>query len=209
MSAAGDVNGDGYADILIGAPGNQTNGSAYVFFGRDFGGTVDQQGDSGNDTLSGSDKDEQLIGGLGNDTLDGVAGADVLIGGAGDDVLVWHSGLRHADGGSGADTLRVDGANITLDFTILANHTVTGVERIDLSGSGNNSLNLDFRDVLALGDTQTLRIDGNAGDTVTSAGQGWSHDLGGPLTVGNQQYEKYTHLGGTLLVDSDITQTIT
>jgi Ca2+-binding RTX toxin-like protein len=207
LSAAGDMNGDGYDDILIGAQGSQTNGSAYVIYGRDFTGTVDQQGSSGNDTLTGTITDEQLVGGLGNDTLDGVAGADVLIGGAGDDVLVWHQGLRHGDGGSGSDTLRIDDAGVTLDFTLLAPHTVTGVERIDLTGSGANTLNLDFRDVLALSDTQSLRIDGNAGDTVTSAGQGWTLDAGGPVTIGSQLYERYLHLGGELLVDSDITQT--
>jgi hypothetical protein len=84
---------------------------------------------------------------------------------------------------------------------------VTGVERIVLTGSGANTLNLDFRDVLALSDTQSLRIDGNAGDTVTSAGQGWTLDAGGPVTIGSQLYERYLHLGGELLVDSDITQT--
>ncbi len=207
LSAAGDINGDGYDDILIGAPSaSNAKGSAYVIFGRDFTGTVDQQGTSGNDTLTGARADEQLVGGLGNDTLDGVAGADVLIGGAGDDVLVWHEGLRHGDGGSGTDTLHIDGAGVTLDFTLLAPHTVTGVERIDLTGNGANTLNLDFRDVLALSDTQSLRIDGDAGDTVTSTGQGWTEDLAGE-NIGGQHYRSYSHLGGTLLIDSDITQT--
>ena len=208
VSAAGDLNGDGYDDILIGAQGSGgPPGSAYVIFGRDFTGSVDQQGTSGNDTLTGTRADEQLVGGLGSDTLDGVAGADVLIGGAGDDVLVWHEGLRHGDGGSGTDTLHIDGAGVTLDFTLLAPHTVTGVERIDLTGSGANTLNLDFRDVLALSDTQSLRIDGNADDTVTSTGQGWTLHAGGPVLVGSQLYDRYLHLGGELFVDSDITQT--
>jgi hypothetical protein len=207
VSAAGDLNGDGYGDILVGAQGfGAAPGSAYVVYGRDFTGTVDRQGGSGNDSLTGSSADEQLVGGLGNDTLDGVSGADVLIGGAGDDVLVWHTGARHVDGGSGADTLRIDGANITLDFTALANHTATGVERIDLTGSGDNTLNLDFRDLLALSDTQSLRIDGDAGDTVTSAGQGWTENLAGQ-DIGGQHYRSYSHLGGTLLIDSDITRT--
>ena len=36
VSSAGDVNGDGYADLLIGAPGNGANGegAAYVVFGK-------------------------------------------------------------------------------------------------------------------------------------------------------------------------------
>jgi len=36
ISAAGDVNGDGVNDLLVGAPGfQQSNGKAYVLFGRD------------------------------------------------------------------------------------------------------------------------------------------------------------------------------
>ncbi|MEZ0241802.1 MAG: beta strand repeat-containing protein [Sphingomonas sp.] len=45
ISAAGDVNGDGFSDIIIGAPGKMINGSAgkaYVIFGKASGfGTID------------------------------------------------------------------------------------------------------------------------------------------------------------------------
>ncbi|MCK6528594.1 hypothetical protein L6R50_13900 [Myxococcota bacterium] len=37
MSPAGDVNGDGYGDILLGNPGDTGRGSAYLFFGPIFG----------------------------------------------------------------------------------------------------------------------------------------------------------------------------
>lgn len=209
VSSAGDLNGDGYDDIVIGAEGTRgPSGSAYVVFGRDFSGAVTQQGGAGHDTLRGSNVAEILIGGRGDDVLDGVGGADVLRGGAGDDVLVWFDGLRHADGGSGVDTLRIDGASVNLDFTTLANHTVSGIERIDLSGSGNNALTVSCHDVLALGEHSTIRIDGNAGDSVTSAAQGWRVDPAGTVSIGGQQYASFTHLGATLLVDSDITANI-
>ena len=81
---------------------------------------------------------------------------------------------------------------------------MSGIDRIDLTGSGDNTLNLDFRDVLAISDHHTLRIDGNAGDSVTSSGQGWAE--GSIVAVDGQQYQSYTHFGGTLLIDSDITQ---
>ncbi|RAI60806.1 Ig-like domain-containing protein [Roseicella frigidaeris] len=46
VSAAGDVNGDGYADVIIGAPYNDSdgttdNGAAYVVYGKAVGATVD------------------------------------------------------------------------------------------------------------------------------------------------------------------------
>ncbi len=209
VSAAGDFNGDGYDDLVIGAEGSGgPSGSAYMVFGRDFTGAVTHQGGDGNDSLSGSGAAEILIGGRGDDRLDGVGGADVLRGGAGHDVLLWRGGLRELDGGSGTDTLRIDGENISLDFSVLANHTVTGIERIDLTGSGNNALNISFRDVLALVDHSALRIDGNTGDSATSVGQGWTSNPEGTLTIAGQQYTSYTHLGLTLLVDSDITANI-
>src|SRR5215475_10254427 len=36
VASAGDLNGDGFADVIVGAPGNgfYTNDAAYVFFGR-------------------------------------------------------------------------------------------------------------------------------------------------------------------------------
>ena len=48
---------------------------------------------------------------------------------------------------------------------------------------------------------------GNAGDTATSTGQGWT--LGGTTTLNGTLYERYTVGAATLLVDTDITQMIT
>ena len=38
MSSAGDINGDGFDDMIIGAPlaGDDFEGESYVIFGRDF-----------------------------------------------------------------------------------------------------------------------------------------------------------------------------
>ena len=111
VSAAGDVNGDGYGDVLIGASLVDSNGtdsgSSYLVYGRDFTGSVAQEGSSANDTLSGTSGADHLVGGRGNDTLDGGAGIDALQGGAGDDTLTYDSVDRRIDGGSGDDTLRV------------------------------------------------------------------------------------------------------
>ena len=163
----------------------------------------------------GSTQAETLVGGSGNDTLVGGGGADVLAGGAGNDSIVVNAGnlaalvaaagsggnigqLARVDGGGGIDKLVLSGAGLTLDLTAIANQgagtpgvtsRIESVERIDLTGSGNNSLTLGVNDVLdmtgmnlfndgsgwsGLGATvarHQLVVDGNAGDLLTFASQ--------------------------------------
>lgn len=99
-------------------------------------------------------------------------------------------------------------------MSAIGDNRITGIERIDLTGSGNNSLSLNVHDVLALPDhagtflaaqTHQLLIDGNSGDSVTASAQGW-------LQGSNQTVDgaSYTHAGSAaqLLVDIDITRII-
>jgi Ca2+-binding RTX toxin-like protein len=102
ISAAGDVNGDGIDDVIIGAPGANTS---YVVFGSllpfatssdvgDIGSLI--QGGAGNDLIYGRNGNDTLRGGQGNDTLIGINGNDRLLGNQGNDSL---------SGGNGDDTL--------------------------------------------------------------------------------------------------------
>ncbi|MBX9607353.1 MAG: FG-GAP-like repeat-containing protein [Gammaproteobacteria bacterium] len=221
LSAAGDVNGDGYDDVLVGGPGADPNGpssgASYVIFGRDFSGAVVHQGGVDDDALTGTSAGESLVGGLGADLIDGGGGADVLRGGAGNDVLVWHEGIRDIDGGSGLDTLRITGGGVTLDLDLVADSRINGIERIDLGGIGDNALSLDVRDVLALPDragqlrataTRELMIDGDSGDSFSAVGQGWVAD--GNVTIAGVVYAAYTHgeIAVSLFVDIDITRSV-
>lgn len=54
--------------------------------------------------------------------------------------------------------------------------------------------------------TNQLIINGNAGDKVTSTGQGWT--FGGTTTLNSVLYREYTSGAATLLMDVDITQTL-
>ncbi|PIG94249.1 FG-GAP repeat protein [Gloeocapsopsis sp. IPPAS B-1203] len=212
ISSAGDINGDGYDDIILGARGASPNGrvgagESYVIYGRDFTQGVTRQGTAGNDLLIGTNADDILIGGLGNDTLRGGGGSNVLYGGAGDDVLIYSPQNRRMDGGSGTDTLAVDGSGVTLDLTAIPNNQIRGVEIIDLTGTGDNTLQLTRLDLLNLSDsTNQLIVNGNSVDSIISTGQGWLFDT--TTTLDGNQYNRYTSGVATLLVDTDITRTL-
>lgn len=202
VSSAGDLNGDGFDDLIVAA-----SNESYVIFGRDFTSKVNRLGTPGDDLLIGTNGNDILIGGLGNDTLRGGRGSDVLYGGAGDDILIFGPQNRRMDGGSGTDTLAIEVSNMTMDLMAIPYNRITGIEIIDLTGTGNNSLKLTRLNVLNLSDTTNqLIVKGNAGDSVTSIQQGWL--FGGTTTLNSNLYDRYTSGAATLLVDTDITQTI-
>jgi len=213
VSSAGDVNGDGLDDLIIGAsqadPARGSSaGKSYVIYGANFTGSITRQGGAGVDILTGTSAGDVLVGGMGNDILTGGGGADVLYGGAGNDILgISDTSFKRINGGTGTDTLRVDGAGITLNLTTLANNKIMGIEQIDLIGTGNNSLSLSKLDLQHLSDLgNKLIVLGNAGDAVNSTGQGWQ--IGGTQTIGAELYQSYTVGNATLLVDTDITRSI-
>ena len=93
VSSAGDVNGDGFDDLIIGAwgddPNNNANsGASFVVFGGSFLGSATQVGTTGNDTLTGTENDDVIFSGTGDDTINGSAGNDRVSGGHGADTFV-------------------------------------------------------------------------------------------------------------------------
>lgn len=209
VSAAGDVNSDGFDDIIIGAsytaPNNQVDaGKSYVVFGRDFNNSVTQAGTKANDLLIGTVSKDILVGRLGNDTF--LGNVDVLNGGTGNDIINFSASARRMNGGSGTDTLSFESSNINLDLTAIANTKIIAFETIDITGTGNNSLNFTSLDVVDLSHTTNQLVSkGNSGDAVTSIAQGWK--LLDTNRVDNMLYNRYIG-AATLLVGTGITQTI-
>jgi Ca2+-binding RTX toxin-like protein len=157
--------------------------------------------------------DQLIIGGAGSDILDGGPGNDTLNGGAGDDILIYDSEDASIIGGTGTDTLRITGSGVTLDLTdIPVPSKISGIEKIDLTGSGNNTLVITADYLKALSEeTNTLIVTGNAGDAFRLAGMGW--ESRGSELVAGITYNKYvgtasdgttvTLLAGLSLVKGD------
>ncbi len=209
ISGAGDVNGDGFDDVIVGGnlladSNGENSGSSYVIFGRsDFGGGIPEILDTpGDDLLRGTAAAEHFKAGDGNDSLIGGGGADIFEGEAGDDKInVADLNFASIDGGSGNDVLHTDGKDLNLDLANFGDK-IHGIETICLYGRGDNTLTLTAADLLDLSDTtNTLRVNGNAGDHITVLDDGWV-DKG---SRGQGYFHAYTNDDAVLLVGMNVT----
>ncbi len=222
VSGAGDVNGDGFDDLIVGATGGDDGGEgageAYVIYGGTHLGEVvtTAQTLTGMTTTAPAGADAAaveaaaraafLLGGAGNDRLEAHADTTVLYGGAGDDVLSLADGdFRRVDGGSGSDTL-VLAASLTLDFTDAAvRGRVRGIEAVSLSDGAEVSL--DLLSVYALVESRNnggphtdpgeafLRLEGTGMVTLNGT---WTP------TVNAEGPDLYTQASAKLLIDDGL-----
>ncbi len=163
VAGAGDLNGDGFDDLIVGAPSANIGGSAssavtsggatYIIFGF----STDAQ------IIVGSSDDEMLASGLGSDVVVGIAGnnslashdganlliggfdSDDITGGLGNDILLGDNtemvaGADRLDGGKGDDLLEGGGGADTFVFAPDDGNDIIGdidVNYDDLASSVN------------------------------------------------------------------------
>jgi hypothetical protein len=177
IGAAGDLNGDGYADFSVGLPGtdgtsgNDQDGSTAIVYGTDTGiGNVVTDNTSGDasaviGTVAASANDQSLVGSANADILnDSNLTGISLSGGAGNDTLQIHNlNFTHIDGGSGIDTLQLLNTG-SIDFSALGSEKIEHVEAIDM-GSTGQSLTLTMDNIFGM-----LNTSDNGTLTITSSG---------------------------------------
>jgi Ca2+-binding RTX toxin-like protein len=173
VSGAGDVNGDGYSDLIIGAFRADVNGAysgaSYVLFGGpSLAAPTSVSGGNGDDVISGGFADDTIDGGRGSDTLNGGAGNDLLVGGNGNDSVNGGAGNDVLDGGRSNDTLRGGDGDDVLDGGD-GKDSLNGDGGDDVLDGGNSKDTLrggDGNDVLDGGNSEDTLVGGAGNDTL-------------------------------------------
>jgi Ca2+-binding RTX toxin-like protein len=217
VAAAGDLNGDGFGDMIVGDPyGN----SAYVVYGVAPNAAVTRTGTdlsqtlaggafgdslagmSGDDALFGNGGDDALDGGLGNDILQGGAGSDELIGSGGADQLFGGADDDQLDGGTGSDTLvgglgddEMDGGTgiDTVDYSAAAAGVTVSLNIATEQNTGGGGIDTLFRIENLIGSNFVDNLSGTGSANVLTglAGDDTLNGVGGNDTLlGGDGFDK-------------------
>jgi hypothetical protein len=179
VAGAGDVNGDGYDDILIGAPGNSEikvgAGQSYLFFGKPFGWSKDfDLSNSDASFLGEASSDQAGISVAGAGDVNGDGYDDILIGAIGNDEVVADVGQTYLIFGKPTGWARDT-------FLSNADASFLGENVFDYSGisvSGAGDVNGDGYDDILIGAYKNDDGGNEAGQTYLILGKptGWVMD---------------------------------
>jgi len=146
---------------------NIINGSAFTLGGVTFNGM------GGDDTITGTNQQDVLMGGDGEDTINGLGDNDQIFGGAGDDILNGGAGNDEMYGGPGDDVLNGDEGEDYLEGGI-GNDVLNGGEGNDIlyGGDGNDTIEGGAGDDVITGDAGDDTIYTSEGADQIHAGTG-------------------------------------
>jgi Ca2+-binding RTX toxin-like protein len=204
VSGAGDVNNDGFDDVIVGAIWADPNGvskagSSYIVFGHgDSVGSNVIQGTPKNDVLKGTPAADIFKAGNGNDIMNGYGGADVfhagngndtLNGGGGNDTLIGEAGADTMNGAWGNDSYFVDNigdkviekVNQGIDsVSSKITHTLSAnVENLTLTGAAKiNGTGNNLANAIT-GNSAANQLSGGAGNDTLDGGWGADRLTGG------------------------------
>lgn len=179
ISAAGDLNGDGYDEFLIGAPNagpgiKDDTGYAYLVQGGPTLGVpmpVTHPGSPIDDNLTGTTGNDVMIANRGNDSVSAAAGIDALKGGSGNDRLDGGPGGDRIIGGNGNDIASYAGSGSAVNVDLFTGVTSGGDAAGDHLRSIEGVIGSPTADSLA-GDSLDNLMDGGGGDDNLSGGRG-------------------------------------
>lgn len=186
LEAGSDLNGDGFADLLIGLPQTDTNlgadsdgdtnptndmdGKITVVYGRETSGfdvTTDNEAGLDADATAGiiaaNASGDALVGSSAAETLADAGHALVnMSAGAGDDsIQIANTNVGTLDGGGGFDTMEFLLNGGTLDFTALGDESFKNIEEISMDAT-NQTVVLGLDDVFDMMETSTQTAGGRS-----------------------------------------------
>ncbi|BAQ65275.1 Calx-beta domain-containing protein [Geminocystis sp. NIES-3709] len=201
LDGGDDVNGDGFSDFVIGAPGNDDNLS-FVLFGSDFTQKINQIGSIGDDIMLGTATGETFIGSQGDDQIYTNGGVDVAYGANDDDfITVSDTYFRRIDGGTGTDILKFTGYNgQDWDLTKYSGR-LHNLEILVIEDYGANTLTLNSLTVNQISENNTITVVMDKDDTLNLSSD-FQQD--GFVNQYNQRFIRYTSntSSATVLVNS-------